>query len=126
LLGVQAIVVLGFGVALLAAPGTIAPLWRWKLTTLVAQATAAWLIALGVAAAHALVERDARRVRPASAGYVLLGILEFIALARYPHQFRWGSAPGVLYVIFLVTILITGAVGLSRGLRASPRAAVVS
>jgi hypothetical protein len=34
----------GFGAVLLAAPGTIAQLWPWKLTTLVAQATAAWLI----------------------------------------------------------------------------------
>jgi hypothetical protein len=120
LLGVQAIVLAGFGVALFAAPGQTAPLWPWKLTTIGAQATAAWLIALGVAGAHALIERDARRLLPASAGYLLLGILEFIALARYPHQFGWGSASGVIYLVFLATILLSGAAGLAGGLRSRP------
>ena len=46
--------------------------WPWTLTPLVAQATGAWLISLGVAAAHALLERDARRLRPAAIGYLLL------------------------------------------------------
>jgi len=115
LLGVQAIVLVGFGIALFIAPGQTAQLWPWKLTTLVAQATASWLIALGVAAAQAVIERDARRLVPASAGYLLLGILELFALARYPHQFRWGSAPGVIYLVFLATILLAGAAGLERG-----------
>jgi hypothetical protein len=123
LLGAQATVLVGFGAVLFIAPGQTAPLWPWKLTTLVAQATASWLIALGVAAAQALIERDARRLLPASAGYLLLGILELIALARYPHQFRWGSAPSVIYLIFLGTILLAGAVGLSRGLGPSSRPA---
>jgi len=119
LLGVQAAVLVGFGIALFIAPGQTAPLWPWKLTTLVAQATAAWLIALGVAAGQALIERDARRLLPASVGYLLLAILELIALGRYPHQFRWGSAAGVIYLMFLGTILLAGVAGLSRGLRPS-------
>jgi hypothetical protein len=115
LLCAQAIALVGFGLALFIAPGQAASLWPWKLTILVAQATAAWLIALGVAAAQALIERDAQRLLPASAGYLLLGILELVALARYPHQFRWGSAPGVIYLVFLATILLAGAAGLERG-----------
>jgi hypothetical protein len=114
-LAVQAIVLLGFGVALFAVPTHAAPLWPWKLTPLVAQATGAWLISLGVAAAHTLLERDARRVRPAAVGYVLLAVLQFIALARYPHQFAW-SASGFVYLIFLAMMLVTGAVWLARGL----------
>ena len=43
-LAAQAIVFLGVGVALFTAPGPAAPQWPWKLTPLVAQATAAWLI----------------------------------------------------------------------------------
>jgi hypothetical protein len=124
LLGAQAVVLIGFGIVLFIAPRQTAPLWPWKLTTLVAQATASWLIALGVAAAQALIERDARRLLPASAGYLLLGILELVALARYPHQFRWGSGPGVIYVIFVGTILLAGAAGLSRYFRPSSRPAV--
>jgi hypothetical protein len=70
-LAVQAVGLFGFGVALFAAPSQTAPLWPWKLTPLLAQATGAWLIGLGVAAAHALLERDAplsprrRRICPA-------------------------------------------------------------
>ena len=119
-LAVQAIGLLGLGVALFAAPEQAAPLWPWKLTPLLARATGAWLISLGVAAAHALLERDARRLRPAALGYVLLVGLQSIALARYPRQFGWGSASGVVYLVFLATMLLTGAAGLARGL-SSPR-----
>jgi len=116
LLGMQAIVLFGFGIALFAVPGLAAPLWPWKLTTLTAQAIGAWLIALGVAAAQALYERDARRLRPAALGYVLLAVALLIALARYPRQFAWGSASGILYLIFLTTILVVGTTGLACGL----------
>jgi hypothetical protein len=118
-LAAQAIVLLGLGAALFAAPGPAAPLWPWKLTPMMAQAIGAWLISLGVAAGHALLERDARRLRPAAAGYILFAVLLFIALARYPHQFAWRSASGLVYLIFLVTMLLTGAAGLAR---ARPRA----
>jgi hypothetical protein len=115
-LGAQAIVVLGLGIALFAVPGQAAPLWPWELTPMMAQATGAWLISLGVAAGHALLERDARRLRPAAAGSILLAVFLSIALARYPHQFEWRSASGIVYLIFLVTMLLTGAVSLYRGL----------
>ncbi|HEY3648015.1 MAG TPA: hypothetical protein VGL33_08605 [Streptosporangiaceae bacterium] len=112
---VQAVVLLGFGIALFAVPGQAAQLWPWTLTPLVAQATGAWLISLGVAAVHALLERDARRLRPAAAGYILLAVLQAIALARYPHEFGWESSSGIVYLIFLATMLLTGAVALARG-----------
>jgi hypothetical protein len=115
-LAVQAIVLLGLGVALFAAPAQAAPMWPWKLTPLVAQATGAWLISLGVAAVHALLERDARRLRPAAVGYVVLALLQSIALARYPNHFAWHSASGITYLTFLATMLLTGVAWLSRGL----------
>lgn len=120
-LAVQAIVLLGFGVALFAVPAHAAPLWPWKLTPLVAQATGAWLIGLGVAAAHMLLERDARRVRPAAVGWVLLAVLQFIAVARYPDHFAWRSASGVIYLVFLATMLLTGVVWLARGRPREPQ-----
>ena len=115
LLAGQAIVLLGFGVALFAVPGQAASPWPWKLTPLAAQATGAWLIALGVAAVHALLERDARRLRPAAVGYILLAVLLAIALARYPSRFAWDSNAGTIYLIFLATMLLTGAAALVRG-----------
>jgi hypothetical protein len=116
-LTVQAVGLLGFGVALFVAPAQTAPLWPWKLTPLLAQVTGAWLIGLGVAAAHALLERDARRFRPAAVGSVLLAVLQSIALARYPHLFEWRSPAGIVYLIFLATMLMTGAVGLARSVQ---------
>jgi len=116
LLAAQAAVLLGLGIALFAAPGAAAPLWPWPLTPMMAQAIGAWLIALGVAAGHALLERDALRLRPAAAGYIVLAALLAIALARYPHQFAWGSTRGIAYLIFLATMLLTGVAGLARGL----------
>lgn len=116
----QAVILFGFGVALFAAPGATAPLWPWQLTPLLAQATGAWLISLGVAAGHALLERDARRLRPAAVGSVLLAVLQSIALARYPDQFHWDSAAGVSYLIVLAAILVTGAAGLAGGRRTTP------
>ena len=83
----------------------------------------AWLIALGVAAGQALAERDARRLRPAAVGYILLAALLAIALARYPHQYAWESRSGIAYLIFLASMLLTGTIGLARGL---PRAALQS
>jgi hypothetical protein len=64
-----------------------------------------------------LAERDARRLRPAAAGYILLAVLLAIALARYPHLYEWQSASGIAYLIFLATMLLTGTVGLARGLQ---------
>src|SRR5215831_14553236 len=115
MLAAQAIVFLGVGVALSAAPAHSGPLWPWKLTPLLAVATGAWLISLGVAAGHALLERDARRLRPAAAGYFLLAVLQSIALARYPGWFHWHTTAGVIYLTFLPAMLLTGAAGLARG-----------
>jgi len=116
-LAVQAVGLLGFGVALFAAPAQTAPLWPWKLTPLLAQVTGAWLIGLGVAAAHGLLERDARRFRPAAVGSVLLAVLQSIALARYPHLVEWRSPAGIVYLIFLAAMFLTGAGGLARSAR---------
>jgi len=116
-LAVQAVGLFAVGVALFAAPARTAPLWPWKLTPLLAQVTGAWLIGLGVAAAHALLEGDARRFRPVVTGSVLFAVLQSIALVRYPHLFDWGSPSGVVYLIFLATTLLTGAVGLAARTR---------
>jgi hypothetical protein len=122
LLAVQMIVLFGLGVALFTAPGAVASAWPWKLTPLAAQATAAWLISLGVAAGHALAERDARRLRPAAVGYIVLVVLQSVAIARYPHLFAWHSAAGIGYLVFLAAMLLTGVAGLTRDLnRAAAR-----
>ena len=121
LLAGQAVVLLGLGVALFAAPGPAISWWPWKLTPMLAQATGAWLIGFGVASAHELAERDARRVRPASFSSVVLAVLQLIVLARYPDRFEWSSAAGVIYLALLATMLVTGGVGLALRGRARVR-----
>jgi hypothetical protein len=113
-LAAQTIVLLGAGLALYAAPAHAARAWPWALTPLAAQATGAWLISLGVAAGHALAERNPRRLRPAAAGAIVLAVLQFAALARYPHRFAWQSPAGITYLIFLAAVLLIGAAGLTR------------
>jgi hypothetical protein len=49
-------------------------------------------------------------------GYILLAVLQFIALARYPHQFAWHSTSGAVYLIVLASMLLTGVVGVAQGL----------
>jgi hypothetical protein len=41
--------------------------------------------------------------------------------ARFPDRFAWHSAPGVIYLIFLGTMLLIGIAGLSRGLARDAR-----
>jgi len=51
-------------------------------------------------------------------GYLLLAVLQAIALARYPHQFHRESVPAIVYLIFLGVMVLTGAVGPPEGCRA--------
>jgi hypothetical protein len=109
LVGAQAVALLGVGASLLASPGDVAEtLWPWTLTPLTGRAIGAWLLSLGVAAAHALWENDARRLRPAAVAYLLFGVLEFIAIARYPDTMSWSDSQTIVYVVFLATTFVTG------------------
>jgi hypothetical protein len=111
LLAFQAVVMLGLGSALFVAPQFVAAVWPWALTPLTARATGAWLVGLGVAAVHVVVEDDPWRVRPAMAGFAALGALQLVALARYPGSVNWAGPSGWVYVGFLLTLLGIGLVG---------------
>jgi hypothetical protein len=112
LVGAQAVLLLAVGAGLFVAPGATADWWPWVLTPLTARAIGAWAFSLGVAAAHALWEHDAVRVRPAAFAYVAFAVLETVALVRFVDDGDWGSAAGVVYLAFLVSSLITGAAAL--------------
>jgi len=112
------------GLALLLAPSTIAPLWPWSLMPLCARAIGAWLVSLGVAAAHAAWENDYQRIRPAAVSYLVLVALQLVALARFPGDFAWGSRAGMLYLAFLAWMLVVGVLlnlghGAARQMKAS-------
>jgi hypothetical protein len=105
---VHAMVMLALGAYLFFAPEAAASLWPWPLTPLTGRAVGAWVFSIGLAAAHSVRENDLKRMRPAALSYILLGLLELIALARYPDTVLWGEPQAVVYVVFLVSMLVLG------------------
>ena len=79
---------------------------------------------LGVAAMHAGWENDYQRIRPAAVSYLVLVVLQVVALARFPGDFAWGSRAGTLYLAFLAWMLGLGVLlnlghGAARDMKAS-------
>ena len=111
LLGIQAVMLLGIGVALFVAPQIASVLWPWKLTALTARAVAAWLIGLGIGAGQAVYENDFARLRVAMISYTLFGLLEFLTLLRYWSSVDWTAIQLWLYVVFLASVLVVGVTG---------------
>ncbi len=109
LLLAQALVMIGFGIALFLNPA--APLWPWLLTPLTGRAIASWLVGIGLIAAHACLEDDWGRVRTMMIGYTTLAVLQFVALARYGTLVDWSKPHGLLYIVFLASILLVGLYG---------------
>ena len=83
------IALVAYGVVLFLWPSAIAEWWPWALTTLTAQAIAAWLIGIGVASLHAAWEGDWERIEPAMAANFALAVLELFALARFADDVDW-------------------------------------
>ena len=96
------------GLALFIVPDATRPLWPWSLTTLTARAIGAWFLAIAVLQFHAFREGDLARIRPAGGGLTVFGLLELIALARYPGEMAWGAPAAWLYLLFLASLLPIG------------------
>jgi len=109
--GLQGLVMLAVGVALFVAPSTARSLWPWPLTPLTARVVAAWLIAFGVAAGVALVERDLDRLTAGAVAYTVFGVLELLALPRFGEVGRWDSPAGIGYLVVLVSVVLVGLAG---------------
>lgn len=100
------------GLGLYAAPMAVLKLWPWMLTPLTARTVGAWLLAIAVISAQAALENDVVRIRPAFITMTALGVLQIVALLRYPSDFRWMSVAGWAYLLILIGILCAGAYGL--------------
>lgn len=125
-LGVHAVVMLSLGFGLFLAPEATLALWPWMLTPLTARAIGGWLLGLGLAAAHAAAENDWSRVTVATHAYILLGVLEFVALMRYPNTVDWGRPGTWIYLLFLVSFLLVGIYGWIVATRIAHRSTVGS
>jgi hypothetical protein len=117
----EGLVLAGVGVSLFAAPDTADSLWPWQLTPLTARAVGAFLAGFGVAAWQAAYEHDIERLRGSAYAYAALGLLELIALLRYPDELDGSGARGVAYVAFAVLVLATGVAGSVLARRPAPQ-----
>jgi hypothetical protein len=110
-LGAQAVVMLGFGVALFAAPLDVASAWPWTLTELTGRAIGAFLCGFGLAAAFAVREDDFDRLRGSALAYATLGALELLALAIHADDVTASGAGTALYAAVWASVLATGLYG---------------
>ncbi len=101
---VQAAVFLVAGAWLLIDPVSADEWWPWSISALTGRAIGAWVLALGVAAAHAVVEDDRVRVRPAAWADVAFAGLQGVALARHGGDLDWGRSASWIYVAVLVAM----------------------
>jgi len=111
-LGAQAAVMLPCGALLFLIPQIAGTIWPWMLTPLTARAIGAWLIGLGTVAALGTSEDDFDRVSFGLLSSFALGVLELLALARYPSFVRWNDPATWIYLAMLLSILLVGAYGL--------------
>ncbi len=108
---VLAVAVTLLGVALVLIPSDAAGWWPWPLTVLTSRAVGAWLVIVGLTAGQAAWENDWARLRPLCITYVVLGVLQLVAVARYPDEIDWLAPAGWLYVAVLIALVVFGAAG---------------
>jgi hypothetical protein len=114
LLVVQGVVLAGVGIALFASPGTSDSLWPWQLTPLTARAIGAFLVGFGAAALQGAYENDIRRLAGSAYAYATLGLLELVAVLRYPDALDGSGTRGIVYVAVAGLVLGTGLAGSVR------------
>jgi hypothetical protein len=102
-----AAVLLGLGVALLVAPGWADGAWPWALTPLTGRAVGAWLVGLGVAAAHARLLDDRLSLRPLAITGVLFGLLQAMAVLRYGDELDGGLRSLAFGTVIVVLMSIS-------------------
>jgi hypothetical protein len=119
---VEGLVLSGVGIALFVAPDTGDSLWPWVLTPLTARAIGAFCAGFGAAALQAAFENDIGRLAGSAYAYATLGLLELVAVLRYPDELDGSGARGIAYVALAALVFLTGVAGSVRARRGSQRA----
>ncbi len=107
------------GLVLFVAPSDVAPHWPWAITPLTGQAVAAWLMGLGAAAIHVVVDNDLRRAWVALPALLVIGLLGLGAVARFADEVRGGWS-AVFLIASLASMVGLGAWGMVLERRARP------
>jgi hypothetical protein len=120
---------LGAVLTIAAVAAFIAPtdVWPWETTPLAGRVAAAWVVAEGLLLVQVAYEDDWTRLRPAIAHFVVLGVLQLVALARYGDVLEWDRAGSWAYLALVLAVLAAGAYGaLRQGARADRRRAAAA
>jgi hypothetical protein len=112
----HAAVAIVFGLLFYAAPDRTASLWPWELTPLTARAVAAWLLGLGLVQVSAVLENDWSRLRPALGSYLILGVLQLIAVFRFRAALDTGPKVWI-YLALFASVAVVGLYGMIVSLR---------
>jgi hypothetical protein len=110
----QAVLMLAIGFGLFLAPSLTAPFWPWKLTALTSRAVGAWLLGVGIYALHAAWENDRFRISAGLVSYFAFGLLEIVALLRYPNDIDWTNPGSWGYTAFVISILAVGLIAIVK------------
>lgn len=102
------IVLVVAGSILLIDPGAAGWMWPWPLSPLTARAFGAWLVGFGVAMVNVAWEADWTRVRPATAGAGVLGVLQLGAVLRYLDELAWDAPQTWIYVTVMSGFVALG------------------
>jgi hypothetical protein len=114
LIGLQGVVMVALGTALVIAPGDADSLWPWQLTPLTGRAIGTFVLSQGTLSLMVCLERDWTRMRPPMLQMLVLGTLHLLAVARYSDTLDWDTAGAWLYLGFVVSLLAVGAYGTFR------------
>ncbi len=95
-------------VALFIAPPALFSIWPWPLTTLTARAVSSGFLIITAGSWQMLRENAWERNRIGGVSYLVFGLLQFLALARYASDVAWDRPATWVYLFFMATVVYGG------------------
>ena len=99
------------GLLALLFPLRVAQHWPWSVSELDVSALGVWALVFGVGSVLAIREGDPDRQRVGAINYLVAGLAAVIAMLRYAGEVDWSSAYAWLYLLSMIALMLTGAVG---------------
>jgi hypothetical protein len=107
-LAINAIFSLLVCLALFFTPEALFPLWPWQLTVLTARAVGCGFLVIAAGSFQMLRENAWERDRVGGISYLVFGLLQLLALARYAGDVEWSRPATWVYLFFMGTVVYGG------------------
>jgi hypothetical protein len=107
-LGVNALFALLVCAALFLFPKALFSIWPWQLTELTARAVSAGFLVIAAGSYQMIRENAWERDRVGGISYLLFGLLQLLALARYAGSVEWSRPATWVYLLFMGTVVYGG------------------